>query len=307
MNLAQIYKSISFSSAKITQKIKNDVQKEYGVVDDRDIANIGVSSDGPPCPCGSNTSLIHTRVVGGHDAGEGHFPYASCLMDSRWRAENITVPFCGATLITDSHVITAAHCVRERSPDVILVDIGDYDLLDPQQPRLRKAKSLISFPEYKDHSFHSDIALIEFERPVTWRSGVKAAWLPSPSLRLTEGTVVSVYGWGRLTYDGGHPKILQSVELPVMDNKKCQLKFHAHIEPSMICAGGQAGHDACIGDSGSGLVVRLDNDFVLCGLVSFGQRCALPHVPGVYTRISSYIDLGLPEHIDFQVQTLRLW
>ncbi|GFS55505.1 serine protease filzig [Nephila pilipes] len=245
-----------------------------------------------PCPCGNNGSSVNTRVVGGHDAGEGRFPYASCLIDSTWRAEEFrkTTPFCGATLISDSHVITAAHCVRDRSPDIILVDIGDYDFLEPHSGKLRRVQLVTRFPLYKEYSFHSDIALLEFEPPVVWRSGVRAAWLPSPQLQLSAGTIVSVYGWGRLRYEGGHPKVLQSVELPVVENEDCQENFKTHIEPNMLCAGGEKGHDACIGDSGSGLVVRLDNEFVLCGLVSFGRRCALPHVPGVYTRVSSYIE-----------------
>ncbi|GFY73166.1 hypothetical protein TNIN_362501 [Trichonephila inaurata madagascariensis] len=188
--------------------------------------------------------------------------------------------------------------VLGRSPDDVVVDIGDYDFLDPEGGHLRKARSMVQFPLYRDHSFHSDIAIIEFERPVVWRSGVKAAWLPSPQLELIAGTIVSVYGWGRLRYeslsisvtDGGHPKVLQSVELPVVENEDCQESFVTHIEPEMLCAGGEKGHDSCIGDSGSGLVVRLDNEFVLCGLVSFGRRCATPHVPGVYTRVSSYVE-----------------
>ncbi|KAF8788421.1 Serine protease filzig like protein [Argiope bruennichi] len=259
--------------------------------------SIGVRSDfthlnsdqRPLCPCGSNSSSIHSRVVGGHDAGKGQYPYASCLIDSSWRTAR-PAPFCGATLITDSHVITAAHCVKDRPPEVVLVDIGDYDFMDNRKLRLRKAKDIIRFPEYRPYSFRADIAIIEFERPVQWASGVRAAWLPPPDLRLEAGTIVSVYGWGRLQYDGGHPRFLQSTELPVVENHICQHQFKTHIEPSMICAGGQEGHDACIGDSGSGLVVRLDNEFVLCGLVSFGRRCALPRVPGVYTRISSFIE-----------------
>ncbi|GFQ82568.1 ovochymase-2 [Trichonephila clavata] len=210
----------------------------------------------PPCPCGNNDSSINTRVTGGHNAGEGRFPYASCLIDATWRAEELrdTIPFCGATLITDSHVLTAAHCVKNRYSDLIVVDIGDYDFLDPEGGHLRKARSLVEFPLYRDHSFHSDIAIIEFERPVVWRSGVKAAWLPSPELELIPGTIVSVYGWGRLRYewlplsvtDGGHPKVLQSVELPVVDNEECQKSFVTHIEPKMLCAGGEKGHDSCI-------------------------------------------------------------
>ncbi|GIX98294.1 hypothetical protein CEXT_524241 [Caerostris extrusa] len=69
--------------------------------------------------------------------------YASCLMDSRWRAENITVPFCGATLITDSHVITAAHCVRDSisRTNRLIFPYWRIELVNLYDPPVRKKKS----------------------------------------------------------------------------------------------------------------------------------------------------------------------
>lgn len=246
----------------------------------------------PLCPCGKNPSSVHTRVVGGYPVGRSKFPYATGLIFNPYedfRGASIS-PFCGGTLITDRHVLTAAHCLKDRSPNDISVDVGDYDLRDENEGRIIAPRKLVKYPEYQIGSFHTDMGIVELEEPVSFDSGIRPAPLLSPDLALKPGTTVIVYGWGRLDYTSGHPHELHAVDLPVVANEECKPKFHSEIESNMICAGGVEGKDACIGDSGSGLVVQLDNDFVLCGVVSFGRRCALPDVPGVYTRVSSFLD-----------------
>ena len=62
----------------------------------------------------------------------------------------------------------------------------------------------------------------------------------------------------------------------------------------MICAGNDRRRtDSCYGDSGGPLVVDRGSpadppgDYVLVGLVDYGNGCAQPGFPGVYTRIGS--------------------
>lgn len=70
-----------------------------------------------------------------------------------------------------------------------------------------------------------------------------------------------------------------------------------HIEDEIgneICAGlSEGGRDACQGDSGGPFLCRnpmAKNQWYLAGIVSHGEGCARPHEPGVYTRVSKYID-----------------
>jgi secreted trypsin-like serine protease len=85
--------------------------------------------------------------------------------------------------------------------------------------------------------------------------------------------------------------------MPLVSDSLCEEQYASieqPITPRMICAGG--GHprvDTCYGDSGGPLVVdsntppRPPSDYVLAGLVDFGNGCAQPGYAGVYTRISN--------------------
>ncbi|HWX87267.1 MAG TPA: trypsin-like serine protease, partial [Solirubrobacteraceae bacterium] len=95
----------------------------------------------------------------------------------------------------------------------------------------------------------------------------------------------------------GYPTNLRSVRLPLVSDSLCEEQYAAieqPITPRMICAGGARSRvDTCYGDSGGPLVVdsaapaRPPSDYVLAGLVDFGNGCAQPGYAGVYTRVSN--------------------
>lgn len=89
------------------------------------------------------------------------------------------------------------------------------------------------------------------------------------------------------------------VQLPVVTNEQCINSYknfrNVIIDNRVLCAGfQQGGKDACQGDSGGPLMYgRADGKnlrFYQVGVVSYGFRCAEANSPGVYTRVTEFIE-----------------
>ncbi|KAG8592579.1 hypothetical protein GDO81_000551, partial [Engystomops pustulosus] len=94
------------------------------------------------------------------------------------------------------------------------------------------------------------------------------------------------------------PFTLQEVELPLINYTECDKMFQVafnlsfppeYVQKDMICAGYHEGKkDGCQGDSGGPLACETDGKWLLVGVVSWGDGCAQPNKPGVYTKVSNF-------------------
>lgn len=95
--------------------------------------------------------------------------------------------------------------------------------------------------------------------------------------------------------DTGDRTVLNQVRLPVVNHNTCKRAdyYGIHMLNSMICAGyEEGGKDACQRDSGGPFVCynAVNDRWYVHGVASWGIGCALPMRPGVYTRVTFYID-----------------
>ena len=240
---------------------------------------------------------LGTRIVGGTVVPDDRYPFMAALYfdpdgDGNFR------PGCGGSLIGARWVLTAAHCIvdgetgRIDSADRYAVLIGERDLTADGGLFL-PARQVHVHPAYDpSRGSSADIALIELDRPVAPVQARIA--LPSADSALPVAGETSVTaGWGLLSEGGVQSGQLREVALPIVSHAQC-IPFYlgALEEDAMVCAGGAVagGRDSCQGDSGGPLFVVRDDIYVQAGIVSFGEGCARPGIPGVYTRVTSYVD-----------------
>ncbi|XP_058816524.1 serine protease filzig [Topomyia yanbarensis] len=245
--------------------------------------------------CGQRPLMKSARVVGGKAAKFGEWPWQVLVRESTWLGL-FTKNKCGGVLITNDYVITAAHCQPGFLASLVAV-FGEFDIssdLETKRSVTKNVKRVIVHRQYDAATFENDLAILELESPIHYDVHIVPVCMPSDEADFT-GRMATVTGWGRLTYGGGVPSVLQEVQVPVIENSVCQEMFHMaghnkKILPSFVCAGYANGkRDSCEGDSGGPLVLqRADGRYELVGTVSHGIRCAAPYLPGVYMRTTFY-------------------
>ena len=120
--------------------------------------------------------------------------------------------------------------------------------------------------------------------------------LPPPSYMPLTNSVASVTGFGTTSEDSDEPSArLLTVDVNIISNLDCKTRntvYSSKVVDTMLCAGALlGGKDACKRDSGGPLVQVTGGGGArsLVGVVSWGQGCGQAMYPGVYTRVTSYI------------------
>lgn len=197
--------------------------------------------------------------------------------------------FCGGTIISDSWIVTAAHCVEGGVNGVTIV-AGTSTSRGAGQSRNIAGGAIA--PGYQRPEFGKDFALLQLDRPLQL-DGVRARAArfvtESEAGFFGPGVNARVTGWGALRAGGGSPSQLQSVDIPIVSLASAE-RVYGRLTNDQLAAGTpQGGRDSCQGDSGGPLVVTgPDGDAWLAGVVSWGSGCGSPGVPGMYARVASF-------------------
>ena len=234
--------------------------------------------------CGRQAIAPSTqRIVGGSEAVPNSWPWLISLQYGDH--------FCGGTLIDTRHVVTAAHCLGSTASSQLRVVAGLHQRTNKNTGRVQTISvSRIFIHEYYSASSQAhDIAVVRLAQPVTLNDYVNVICLPGPDPQ--EYASVTVAGWGALRYTGSSSNSLQQVTLKVVNNEASAAYSSYFNVQRQIGAGipREGGKDSCQGDSGGPLMFKSNDVWYLSGVVSFGNGCARPLNPGIYTRTSTYV------------------
>ncbi|XP_055381909.1 trypsin-3-like [Condylostylus longicornis] len=191
---------------------------------------------------------------------------------------------CGGALIKLDCVLTAAHCVNNFAPNEITVRAGSNFAQSGGQIQLVTKK--IVHPNYVTSSTGYDISLLKLREEFTESSYIGVINLVSTMPDV--GSPIIVSGYGLLSEDAAFRRVyLQSVNVAILSTSKCNTSYQGLITDTMFCAGViGGGKDACQGDSGGPATFNDE----LVGIISFGKGCAEEYYPGVYTKITAFVD-----------------
>ncbi|XP_058981436.1 seminase-like [Musca domestica] len=222
------------------------------------------------------------RVVGGMPMNIANTPY---LVQLRTLRDGHL--FCGGTLVTYSHVVSAAHCIREEILENTVAVAGATSIYGEGVQRL--IASYLIHPRYRNVTgSEADIVIYKLVAPMLGRF-IQPIALCSRQLKPRDRVLIS--GWGKLNEQSEPSIVAHSVRVPVVNRNFCRRNYLAlygedRIKDTMICAAELGVGDACQGDSGGPAVFRNE----LCGIVSWGRGCARPQFPGVYTSVWHFQD-----------------
>uniref|UniRef100_A0A8C3V0C2 Peptidase S1 domain-containing protein n=1 Tax=Catharus ustulatus TaxID=91951 RepID=A0A8C3V0C2_CATUS len=222
------------------------------------------------------------RWARGPMAARGEIPWQVSLKeDSRH--------FCGATIIGDRWLLSAAHCFNETVPEEIEAYVGTTSLNGTDENAVKvNVTRVISHPLFNPMILDFDVAVLELARPLIFNKYIQPVCLPPALQKFPVGKKCLISGWVALPYT--KPEILQKAFVGIIEQNTCNFLYNFSLTDRMICAGFMEGMvDSCQGDSGGPLACEVTPGvFYLAGIVSWGFGCAQAMRPGVYSRITKF-------------------
>ena len=205
-------------------------------------------------------------------------------------------------MIDPRWIITAAHCFNHHELSDFSIVAGDHyiDRKDPFERELDPDQVFIH-PSYLPASSRNkspgdfDVALLHLKTKIVLSPEIHLIRLPNETTRFPVGHLCTVSGWGNTVdnFSYNRSNVLRETKVKLVARDVCNsnVSYGGKIPERFFCAGYRdGGRDSCYGDSGGPLQCKMSqHEWILVGLVAWGQGCANSYKYGVYTDVSEIL------------------
>ncbi|OQV15025.1 putative Ovochymase-2 [Hypsibius exemplaris] len=245
-------------------------------------------------------------IIGGANAKKDRFKFIVSLQRNG-------AHFCSGSLITDTMILSAAHCFYEPGTAVPIPEfeisayVGLYSVNEYTPDQEMRVKSVKEHPDFRPRKLSTnldhDIAIIHLRDSIqTLPDRVKLllakARLPAGFRASLTQTRLRALGWGLSDRSRNTvPDKLQTALLTVISDVECQARYGTkyNVTANVLCTDSTIA-DICQGDSGgpfttstelaSGTIID-----VVVGIISMSSAgCRLNGSASIHTRVSEYVD-----------------
>ncbi|MBJ2148522.1 trypsin-like serine protease [Vibrio sp. IB15] len=244
-------------------------------------------------------------IVNGSDASVSDFPSMASLFIDRIDYDGVYSigQYCGATILDNYHVLTAAHCIYDDEDaqlfTVVVPQLQDTSLFPSggvQKVRVSDVYYRTDYSDLEANLLPNDIAILKLESSLGLSSSAETRIPDFDTYRSISNNFVAV-GHGNTKSGEDNTTLLQKVDLTYVDTINCKAVFGPLVTDKQICFNGNGPDNGlyggtCQGDSGGPVFWKNGSTYEQVGITSFGPRKCGDGlgVTSVFTEIFDYKD-----------------
>ncbi|MEZ8265236.1 trypsin-like serine protease [Vibrio cyclitrophicus] len=251
-------------------------------------------------------------IVNGSNASVTDFPSMASLFIDRIDYDGVysTGPYCGATILDPTHILTAAHCIygdeNAQLFTVVVPQLEDTSLF-PNGSIEKVRVSEVFYPSNYSNSLNdllrNDVAILKLESALNIDSINDVVKRPDDETYRSSLQAFTAVGHGDTESGVDTTTLLQKASLNYVDNTTCAAAFFSgsNLTDNQICFIGDYSvfsslyGGTCQGDSGGPVYWKDGTDYKQVGITSFGpETCGGGNitegvtVTSVFTEIYNY-------------------
>jgi trypsin len=258
---------------------------------------------------------VQPRIVGGGPVSISQYPWqAAVVLTGSGNAHQRQ--FCGGELVTSRIVMTAGHCVFDTDPDCSSVLCALHDPGGDGTPKIdpNNVDVVLGRTTLSNSSEGAEVGIIGVAYQSNFDGNYQGDGVPrfdvgylvlngpsaQPQIKIARedegalwdaGSPVEISGWGSTSACtvscGSTSDTLRAATVNVVSDQECDADYNPDFDGNtMVCASAPS-TDTCAGDSGGPLEAPVGAGvYRLVGITGWGDGCAQPNAPGVYTRVA---------------------